>query len=367
MPEFGTPPIFVGDVGLAPPDRPAPVVFDWGTPGYVDNGSVDNHPISLALEFRGVLNIPHLAYRTATVTGSALMHTYWDPPNWIRETVLSSAMVGGDQVGYAASIVIDRFGGPHLAYVRARADGRYAVQYVRRSGNRWNADTVGFESTFPASTGIALDPTGTPHVAWGSGVRGGTIKHAVMINGLWKREIIAAGVGGEANVAIDISRTGAPHISYFSEPDEAVQSTRLSGLNWNPDTIRRPVGNKSLQTATSIEFDSDDVAHICYFDGSAGQLEHAQLSDTTWQRQTIEASNTAKFADIALDQFNVPRVSYVSGGQLKYAERRAGVWQSVTVDQSDSRFTSIAIDRSGRPYIAYYDPAQADAMLAIGQ
>lgn len=358
---------YFNDIGSAPLDGQAAVTYQWST-GYIDNGPVDGHPISLALEFRGNLNIPHFAYRTAVVGESRLQHTYWDPPNWIRETVLSSTQVGGDEIGYAASIAIDRFGGPHIAFVRAAANRTFNVMYVRRQGSAWNVDTVQSGIIgFPSRTSIALDPDGAPHIAYSNSNRGGTIRHAMLVGGLWKREIIAIGVGDADFTAIDINRLGAPHISYYSESDRAIQSTRLEELNWNGDTIAGSVGVKNPRLDTSIQFDASGVPHICYFNGGTNRLEHAQLSGSTWAHDVVENSNSAGFADIAVDRNGILRASYFDQQNLRYAERRSGAWTSVTVDQLSGAYTSIAVDLSGRPYIAYYDSQQADAMLAIGQ
>src|SRR5207344_2157302 len=83
--DFGATTGYFNDIGLAPVDGAVAAALTWSH-GFVDNGSIDNHPVSIALEFRGNLNIPHCVYRTATVNGDSLKHAYWDPPNWIRET-----------------------------------------------------------------------------------------------------------------------------------------------------------------------------------------------------------------------------------------------------------------------------------------
>jgi hypothetical protein len=243
--------------------------------------------------------------------------------------------------------------------------------YVRRQGSFWNVDTVQSGLTgFPSRTGIALDSGGIPHIAYPSDARGGTIRHAVLVGAQWKREIIAVGVGAAEFTAIDVNRLGAPHISYYSQSDQAIQSSRLDGLNWNGDTIAESVGSINQQSDTAIRFDRNGAPHICYVNAGSGTLGlgHAQLAGNAWQHDIVEATNSARFPDIAIDGNNVPRISYFNQQGLRYAEKRSGAWSSTTVDiTSVARFTSLAIDLSGRPYIAYYDSQQADAMLAIGQ
>jgi hypothetical protein len=83
----------------------------------------------------------------------------------------------------------------------------------------------------------------------------------------------------------------------------------------------------------------------------------------SWKTETVE-KYVGKFTSIAVDSSGKPHISYYDAGNgyLKYAVKSSNSWliENVTKagpgnDGSSFIFSSIAVDSSGKPHISYYD------------
>ncbi len=123
----------------------------------------------------------------------------------------------------------------------------------------------------------------------------------------------------------------------------------------------------------SIAVDTTGGVHIAYYDATGKNLKYAGLHNGSWNCATIDTSSGShdigSECSIAVDGNNIPQISYydtyqqysVDRGALKYAEKSGGSsWAVSTVDNSAGQIgyvSSIAINNSGFPGIAYYDAA----------
>jgi hypothetical protein len=175
-------------------------------------------------------------------------------------------------------------------------------------------------------------------------------------------------VGKFIGLAIDSS--GQPHLSYYDEANGNVKyATKTATAGWVSEVVALAGSTTPLSIAvyTTIAVDSSGNPQIAYFDDNTNQLKYARKSGTAWTVETIDAGCGSACAlngsdpSLALDSFDNPHVSYygsaggTSNGYLRYAYKSGGSWHSETVDSDgDAGFeTTIAIDRSGEPHIAY--------------
>jgi hypothetical protein len=172
-------------------------------------------------------------------------------------------------------------------------------------------------------------------------------------------------VGEFPSIALDAS--GYPHISYYDGTNADLKYARWDGSAWRIETVDS-MGN--VGAYTSIALDASGYPHISYakiiyFDGTSDlDLKYAHWTGNAWSIETVDsAGNVGAYTSIALDASGYPHISYyISYGEswstgaraLKYAHWTGSSWSIETVDsQVLWEGSSIAIDASGRPHIAY--------------
>jgi len=155
----------------------------------------------------------------------------------------------------------------------------------------------------------------------------------------------AAGIGyGFCPIAVDSNNN--PHIAYSGAPQTRYASWNGSG--WNIQQI------PSYAFAHDLALDANDDPHITL--GNA----YATWNGTGWDIQTF-TSDGGVFSSLALDSSGNPHVAYITVDKLKYATRNGSNWtiQTVTEDNNLPSFDidmrlSLALDSNDTPYIMYY-------------
>jgi hypothetical protein len=133
---------------------------------------------------------------------------------------------------------------------------------------------------------------------------------------------------------------------------------------------------------TSLVLDSGNKAHISYYDDSNGNLKYAHEVASSgncgggkWQCTTVDSSShdVGEHTSIALDLSGYPQIAYEdeSWGDLKYACMSASGW-SISVVSGDGsgsihtgEDTSLAIGIDGIPRIAFHNESSEDLDYAI--
>lgn len=100
----------------------------------------------------------------------------------------------------------------------------------------------------------------------------------------------------------------------------------------------------------------------------------ASASTITWDVQAVDSTSAVvgEFSSLAVDRHNHVHISYYDRtlGYLKYAFWDGTEWNIQTVDSVGSSvsdnpgFTSLALDNTGKPNIAYYDAINGDLKIA---
>jgi len=96
-----------------------------------------------------------------------------------------------------------------------------------------------------------------------------------------------------------------------------------------------------------------------YRDGTIGWcLKYAHWDGTDWQIAEVETTESVYgVTSIAIDESENPHIAFYGGGLLHHAWWDGSTWQQEGVDSVDwgnvGEYNSIAIDRDGYPHIAY--------------
>ncbi len=128
-------------------------------------------------------------------------------------------------------------------------------------------------------------------------------------------------------------------------------------LIWHPGTVDNAA---SVGTHSSLALTNAGQPVICYYNASTRDLKYAWKGTTVWRTQTVDSlGSVGKFCSLALDGADNAHISYydATNGVLKYSTNASGAWVAEVAheDRGDvvGQHTSIAVDTSGRPHIAY--------------
>jgi subtilisin family serine protease len=127
-----------------------------------------------------------------------------------------------------------------------------------------------------------------------------------------------------------------------------------------------PKGNNN-----ELAFDDEGVLHLAYYDSRDSKLKYRVRSQSgSWSDRIIideSAPFAGQYVSMALDRFGRPAVAYFIGqtGDLKYASLDGETWNVQTVDWKNSTglYPSLVFNRDGRPAISYYYKGGHDLKL----
>lgn len=329
---------------------------------------------------------------------------------WTLETVASAGTVGLD-----TNLAIDSAGTPHISYVANPSAGDDTLRYSTRSGGLWSTETLTdhlYGQNYVNS--LALDSSGTPHVAYYYSATDQDLHYQSRIGGTWSDAVVTSEgqVGSAPSLVFDSD--DHPHISYV-DATGGLRYAEWTGSSWNIQSIgltqayytslvldssgqphiayqirngtERYLGYAYLAGATWVSgrvdshngsgfyaklvLDAGGNPGFAYYDSSANALRYARFQGTTVIIQTVATgSNVGLYCDLALNGQGNPAISYRDGlsGNLRYAYWDGARWTSLLVDPGTNTayWTSLAFDPTGNPHISYFDFLAGDLRLASG-
>ena len=187
-------------------------------------------------------------------------------------------------------------------------------------------------------------------------------------------------VGYYTSIAID--STDAVHISYFDSTNRDLEyATCSSGCTTASNWITTSVETTGVVGYyTSIAIDSTDAVHISYFDNTNDDLKYATCSSgcttaSNWDDVSVDITgHVGRYTSISIDSNDNAHISYydTTNSDLKYATCSSGCttasnWDKVSVDTSGSvgYYTSIAIDSIDTIHISYFDNTNDDLKYVV--
>ena len=236
----------------------------------------------------------------------------------------------------------------------------------------WQIDVVdgGNGKNVGKYTALVIDKGDNLHIGYFDETRG-ALRYgfrAAASSSWYTMEVDAS--GGFESLAVDPD--GHPHFAYDGPDESGLRYAWWDGKKWTKQTL----DNERVNYFNSIRIASDGLPRISYYhrlnrgqEGDAiyaNHLKYASFDGRTWYTETVDSrSGTGKFNSLALDAQGRPHISYseVVAGDLRYARWDGSEWHFSMPDSAQSSGgwvgtgSSIEVDATGNPHIAYVDVA----------
>jgi len=241
-----------------------------------------------------------------------------------------------------------------------------AAPGVLSAQSQWRIDVIdgGPGKSVGKFTSLAIDKDGNLHVGYYDETRQ-ALRYGFRSAGKWYTMEVDAS-GGYESLAVDAQ--GQPHFAYAAPNEAGLRYAAWDGSKWNKQTLDA----ERIDFFNCIRIGPDGLPRISYYqrlhrDGSFAlhlKYAHFEAKSKTWYTETVDArSATGKFNSLALDSKGLPYISYsdVDTGDLRYTKWDGSEWNFSAPDtqkQSDGWVgigSSIELDQSGNPHIAYVD------------
>jgi hypothetical protein len=341
--------------------QPSPTVF--ATPGWrteviaPTTATTDQRDTSIATDSAGNAHV-HYAYNECThYTQTGTGFWYCDSYAYHNAYVTDA---GGSWVGQPvspspyvdANIAVDSADTVHVGYA-----GIQGIRHAVYANGAWTSETV--DASGWCGSSFALDATDKAHFAYyASSTSAGYLMYATNASGAWVHgtldtftQDIGCSVPGAA-LSLAVDATGTGHIAYAGRyPDYGLKYATDPGGTWVTSTIEA-----GYIPMLSAAVDAGGKTHIAYAD-SAHDIKYAhQDGSGAWVIEVIE-SNSGVYPSVALDASGHAHIGYVSslnGGQLMYATNASGTWSFVPIDSADFADTAMSMDSQGKVHIGYF-------------
>jgi hypothetical protein len=323
-------------------------------------------PRELVLEYRSEKPVPPAIASTRYTLSLDVEGRKWD----IR-TVETTADNAG--TGRYSSLAIDRAGVPHISYYDA-AKGR--IRYVRLDGTKWSYEKVA-DSKGTYTTSLALDANGNPSISFSDGLHYGNLMYATRNGTKWDIATVDKGSAGDAGQysSLVLDAAGTPHIMYNDGQYFAtLKYATRNGSTWEISTV----DNAGIPGDTGFDpllvLDKTGIPHVSYRDGTHyANLMYATNVGANWTTTVVDRGNsstgsTGYYTSLVLDSTGSPCIAYydAKNTDLRYASWNGTGWNTETVDRAGDvgKYASLAIDSNDNPHIGYYDATNRELRYA---
>jgi ELWxxDGT repeat protein len=175
------------------------------------------------------------------------------------------------------------------------------------------------------------------------------------------------GVGGSVGNSIAFDSNDNAHISYYDDSSSShwLKYTGYIGTDGsgNPTSWTNMIVDSSVDEVglySSIGVDSNDKVHISYYDATNQCLKYAHRSIAAggeWSASTIDCSNdVGMFNSLVIDSSDAVHIAYfdATDSELKYAYNDGTGWSTNTIATGNvGHWISIAVDPWDNVHIAY--------------
>ena len=279
--------------------------------------------------------------------------------------------------GAKPAIALTDDGSAYVAYMLEAMPG--FVKVAKRDDSGWQTDTVE-EGYFYGPLDLVSGPDGTIHLIYHDHEENqfqpskGDVAYAVLKNGEWSKENVfnPGHDGWDGRLFVDSN--GNAHISAIDPEEFDGDGLEYYGQDASGAWTVEQVGTGAItyKYATSVATDPQGNPHITYYEQNKDDLALASKTDSGWVVTTVDGEgSTGLFSSLAIDADGRYHISYFekvsnSSGVVKYATKGADEadWEIREVGSLDSltfgfvgarNITSMVVDSSGNPWIAYTD------------
>jgi hypothetical protein len=336
-------------------------------------------------------NNPHIVY--ADRYNEELVYATRTSDGWTAESVDSSLGSIWD-----ASFELDGEDNPHITIssytISSDTSIQYDFEYYTLTNGVWNSEPINTDSSIKvAEHSLKLDTNNNPHVSYQAQDTTNSdyaIRYAALRNNQWQVEILDTESDYFAFPSIALDSNNYPSIcylldrdldyEYYSHYDYDLKYVKWSGTLWNSEIA--DTGSGKVGTYSSIAIDGNDDLHVSYYDEVHGDLRYAFYSDGIWELSLIAAGaygpgyrhshDVGLWTSIAVDSSEQPHIAYHVpfynadfgyNDKLQYAQKIETEWYRETVEEyvggSDYYWlgvsTSLALDQHDNAHISTWD------------
>ncbi len=358
--------------------------------------------ISLAVDFNNHIHIAFTDY-----TGDDLRYVTDESGSWV-----ASRLDWFADVGKNPSLAVDSKNNIHISYQNYSFGHVGELKYATNKCGTWvymEVEQVGNSSELESS--LAIDANDTVHISYYHPTTQSlkyvtldemvqyfcysispTLPHGLNINRTSGEisgtplavsprtmySVIGTNSAGTSTAQINITVIdSSPNISYVSDDLLLTNNTPMvtasptnQGSPIQAYTVESIFSNTSLASigtwggGSSLAFDSNDVLHISFWEGTNQDLMYATDKTGSWVFTTLDSSGMAgEYSSMSIDSNDAIHIAYwhYSDGELKYATDKSGSWVTTTLDSSGvGQYPSLSLDSNDAVHISYYDFSNQD-------
>ncbi|MFC2061317.1 fibronectin type III domain-containing protein [Elusimicrobiota bacterium] len=282
----------------------------WHGPNTIAAGGKEYAYPSITTDL--VNNKPHVAYYNTTDDQLQYSTGTEVGDSWGMKVVDTN----GD-VGKYASLALDGFANPHIAYFNSDNN---VVQYIKRFGKSWSSPQVVDNENVLMYVSLALDGYGNPHIAYADDTFIRYAKHNS--TGGWERHDVDTDHAAYEYTSIALDGHGHVHVIYIGSNanDEIHYATSTAGLIWGKSEV---TGFGEFTFANqSLALDGAGTPHITYYDVNNYNISYASRPGGAWNSSIIDSGNptekVGEYCAITVDRDGFPSIVYSSGTALDY-------------------------------------------------
>lgn len=218
-------------------------------------------------------------------------------------------------------------------------------------------------------TSLAMGTDGHPRISYYDKTNG-DLKYAWHDGNNWSVETVDASGDTGLYTSLALSADNLPRIAYYDASDGELWLAHNDGTEWHKTAVDMGADGADVGKWADLKLDESGNAYIAYYDATNGDLlltignglsfEGAELVDT--------ADDVGRWPALALQGGDI-HITYedYTNHRLKYAVRRGGgSWEMSIPDQTEwvGADSSLVVDASGNPHIAYFDGYNNDLKYA---
>lgn len=276
--------------------------------------------------------------------------------------------------GLYTSVAVDGGSGVGVVYYDA---GYGYLKYLYRSSKGWSKPSIVnyFSRDVGIETSLALSPNGVPFITYLDATEG-NLKWARAYGNSWYKNYVLFYPRAGIYSSIDLGTDGLPRIAFYDHDYRDLMFGRWNGVWWYLGDVDR-TGDVGQYAALAL--DATNTPHMSYYDTTNRDLLYATYSTTfsKWITTTVDFEDTQGwYSDIAVNASGLPFISYYnpSTGSLKVARESSvtRTWIPKVIDNIGllpqygvGAYSAIAVDKQGRPHVAYYDITNQDLKYAF--
>jgi uncharacterized protein YjdB len=326
-----------------------PVGADGFSGGYPDAISIGDVPEGVTIGLDE--NTPYIAY-SDYLSSSKITVKKFNGSIWV-----TVGTAGFSEAGVTnPSLAISTTGIPYVAYTDGAHGNKATV--MKFNGCEWvNVGSIGFSDGAVSNLSIALGEDATPYVAYSDTSYG--VKATVMK--FETENWVPVGTPGFSEgvstyTSIAFSGIGTPYVAY----KDGASSNKATVMKYNGSSwiaVGSPGISLTSATNISIVVSSEGTPFVAYNDSSSGKVTAMKYVDESWAvvGNSVFTAQYAQLSKIAITSDGTVFAAGRADWDVSVSRFNGAIWEplSMVPGHGSTMFSSVALDNSGNPYLAF--------------